>query len=384
MFVKPHWNNTPIIKYLFELFAKNGFQLLVVGGAVRDSVLGKPTNDIDLTTDAKPKDVVSMAIHEGIPFRSQHERFGTIILGSEKVCVTSFRMDVNPGGRLTDIRLTDSIELDAKRRDFTINAIYADVHGEIIDPLDGLDDLRKGRVRFIGNPTERIQEDYLRVLRFFRFSAMYGNPQFGLDSKGINAILQIDEERLKILSKERITQEVFRLLATRPLYWCLKEMAKTPIWKRLFPKSKLSSFRKLEHFETKYALKPDRVLILSTLNVCHTNNPFALKRKEARQLAKIGELMECPMNLEEMAYRHGVALATSVHIGRFIQGKGIIHNDFLNQIEGIQSHQFPVKGSDLPKSIQGKQRGELLKQMEQAWILSGFRMSKKELLDKYL
>lgn len=356
----------------------------MVGGAVRDSVLEKPTSDIDLTTDAKPKDVVSMAIHEGIPFSSQHERFGTIILGSEKVCVTSFRMDVNPRGRLTDIRLTDNIESDAKRRDFTINAIYADVHGKIIDPLNGLDDLRKGRVRFIGNPTERIQEDYLRVLRFFRFSAMYGNPQFGLDIKGINAILQIDEECLRILSKERITQEVFRFLATRPLYWCLKEMAKTPIWKWLFPKGKLSSFKKLENFETKYALKPDLLLSLSTLNVCHTNNPFALKRKEARQLAKIWELMECPMNLEEMAYRHGAALARSVHFGRFIQGKGIIDNDFLNQIERAQNHQFPVNGSDLPKSIQGKKMGELLKKMEQAWILSGFRMSKKELLDKYL
>ena len=167
-----------------------GYQALFVGGCVRNGLIGAEVQDIDIATDARPEKVIELShaanlrpIHTGI----EHGTI-TVIAQSRPLEVTTFRRDIETDGRRAVVAFADGIEEDAKRRDFTMNALYAGRNGEVLDPTgQGLDDLQARRLRFIGLPEDRIREDYLRILRFFRFHAWYADPQGGFDADGLAA-----------------------------------------------------------------------------------------------------------------------------------------------------------------------------------------------------
>nr|HRO15706.1 CCA tRNA nucleotidyltransferase [Paracoccus sp. (in: a-proteobacteria)] len=146
---------------------------LIVGGAVRNALLGVPVDDIDIATDARPERVVELAKAAGLRPVLTGIEHGTItvVADGHGFEVTTFRRDVETDGRRAVVAFADSVEEDAHRRDFTINALYAEADGRVIDPVGGLSDLAERRLRFVGDPDERIAEDYLRILRFFRFFA---------------------------------------------------------------------------------------------------------------------------------------------------------------------------------------------------------------------
>ena len=150
-----------------------GHQIYFVGGCVRNALLGLPDSDVDMSTDATPTRVMALASDAGIkaiPTGIDHGTV-TLVVNGAPFEVTTFRRDVATDGRRAVVAFSTDIADDAARRDFTMNALYADAAGRLIDPLDGIEDLHAGRVRFILNPDDRIKEDYLRTLRFFRFSA---------------------------------------------------------------------------------------------------------------------------------------------------------------------------------------------------------------------
>ena len=206
------WFLWPGTQAVFACLNRDGFESRVVGGAVRNALLGRPVNEVDFATTAKPDDVVRLAAQAGIKTVPTGIAHGTVTLIACGVPfeVTSLRRDVETDGRHATVAFGTDWAEDARRRDFTMNALYADAQGKVHDPLGGLNDLRAGRVRFVGDPAQRIREDYLRTLRFFRFSAGYARGAF--DPEGIAAAIR---ERMGLLrlSRERVRTELLRILA---------------------------------------------------------------------------------------------------------------------------------------------------------------------------
>ncbi len=204
----------PGLARVLALLNGDGEQARVVGGAVRNALMGRPHTDHDVTTTAVPDVVVARARAAGLRTIPTGIAHGTVTVLAEgrPFEVTTLREDVETDGRHAVIRFGRDFEQDAMRRDFTINALSVDLAGRIHDYTGGLDDLAAERVRFIGDPATRIREDYLRTLRFFRFSAEYAGG--ALDPDGLAATV-VERDGLARLSRERVRQELLKLVAAR-------------------------------------------------------------------------------------------------------------------------------------------------------------------------
>ncbi len=205
------WLNSPALGKVFAAFAKSSIDVRVVGGATRNALLKKPISDIDLATPARPELVTEIAAKAGLAVHPTGIDHGTVTIVADGTAfeVTTLRRDVETDGRRAIVAFTDDWLEDAMRRDFTINAIYAAPDGTIYDPAGGLDDLKAARVRFIGDASDRIHEDYLRILRFFRFTAQYGRG--APDPVGLAACTSLKAGLTK-LSSERVGAEIMKLL----------------------------------------------------------------------------------------------------------------------------------------------------------------------------
>ena len=202
------------ILFLFDTVESHGGVLRFVGGAVRDTLAGVQSQDLDLdlATDLSPEELVDACEESGLKTVPIGIKFGTVgvVVGKKVLEVTSLRKDVSTDGRHAVVEFTSDWNEDASRRDLTINAVYADEKGNVFDYYNGIDDLEKGVIRFIGNPNQRIQEDYLRILRFFRFYALFSKTP--MDKKALKACVD-NKEQLKTLDKNNAEQQ-FRKLSS--------------------------------------------------------------------------------------------------------------------------------------------------------------------------
>ena len=171
-----NWLNQASAQCLSKAFKNYGYQALFVGGCVRNSILKVPVTDIDMATDALPETIIKISKENNFKFILTGLTHGTITIIIDKIAyqITTFRNDITNDGRHAKVEFTTSLLLDASRRDLTINAIYCDSYGKIIDPLNVLEDLNNRVIKFIGDPNKRIAEDYLRILRFFHFHRLLG------------------------------------------------------------------------------------------------------------------------------------------------------------------------------------------------------------------
>lgn len=202
----------PELARLLAALNGDGEETRIVGGAVRNSLLGRPVTEIDLATTAPPEAVAARARKAGfkaVPTGVEHGTV-TVVVAGTPFEVTTLREDVETFGRRAKVRFGRDFGHDARRRDFTMNALFLDAHGRLRDPIGGLADLEAGRVRFIGDPASRIREDYLRILRFFRFHAEYGRG--ALDRAGFDAAIRA-RGGLAGLSRERVRAELLKLVA---------------------------------------------------------------------------------------------------------------------------------------------------------------------------
>ena len=185
---------------------------LFVGGCVRDALLGRSVQDIDIATVLAPDEVLARLARAGIAGLATGLEHGTVtaVVEAERLEITTLRVDVETDGRHAEVAFTEDWAGDARRRDFTINALFCNAGGEVFDPFGGIDDLAAGRVRFVGDAETRIREDVLRLLRFFRFQAHYGTPP--PDADGLAACARL-APLLSGLSAERVAGELLRLLA---------------------------------------------------------------------------------------------------------------------------------------------------------------------------
>ncbi len=222
------------IKKIYNLFKKNGKQLFVVGGAVRDAVLGSNPKDYDLATDAKPDEVEAIAKKGGLSSHPVGKQFGVVLVGGHEIA--TFRKDIGKGRRPDAVDFTD-IKGDVQRRDLTINALFYDIgRGEIVDLVGGIADLKKKQVRTVGSPSERFDEDPLRKLRAVRFSGSIGGKMTPETWKALQKNPDISK-----VSKERIRDEFIKGIqkAQQPDKY-LKMIQKLGMFKQIFPGLRLN------------------------------------------------------------------------------------------------------------------------------------------------
>ena len=253
---------------LLDVLDRDGEEARVVGGAVRNALLGEPVVDIDVATTAVPDEVMRRAAAAGfkpVPTGIDHGTV-TVVVDGTPFEVTTLREDVETFGRHARVAFGRNWQHDAERRDFTMNALYAARDGTVHDYVGGLDDLTERRVRFIGDPAQRIAEDYLRILRFFRFHAAYGDG--GLpDAAGLSACIAA-RAGLETLSRERVRTEMLKLLVAAHAVPALVSMSETGLLVAVLGGVPLlASFANMTKLERELSLTPDPVRRLGALAV---------------------------------------------------------------------------------------------------------------------
>lgn len=375
------WITRPATQAVCAALTQDGHRALFVGGCVRNALLGEPVNDIDLATDAAPDTVVKLAVACGLKAVPTGIDHGTITVVSRGIPheVTTFRRDVETFGRHAVIAYTDDIAEDAKRRDFTMNALYADPGGQIIDPLNGLPDLKARRIRFIEDASARIEEDYLRILRFFRFHAWYGDPMGGLDQDGLAACAEL-AEGLDTLSKERVGAEMLKLLSAPDPAPSVASMVAAGCLSRVLPAADAKALPLLVDLEATAGVLPSAVRRLAVLGGVDVAENLRLSKANARDLMRIRQAALGTAHAAELAYRYGSDLAQDAILARSALLECPVPPSLGADLDAGAKAVFPIKSADLSGSYQGRELGEKLRVLESKWIASGFALSKDTLL----
>ena len=335
---------------------------LFVGGCVRHVLTGQPVTDIDIATTHTPETVQALFKNTNvktIPTGIDHGTL-TAVINKQALEITTLRKDIETDGRRAVVAYTDDWLEDANRRDFTMNTLLMDTSGNIFDPTgQGIADLTAGKVIFVGDPKQRIAEDYLRILRFFRFHALYG--QGAPDATALNACAKA-AEKILTLSRERITQEIFKILNSERFVSVLNLMIENDIL-NIFPDADRDVLSPKQSLAAKlYTLRADEKYLII---------PKALKR-EIKAITAIMALAPLTTDhaIKTALYKQG---RTATHQAYLIQTPDP-SNETLQFIETWEIPTFPITGNDLIKNGQkpGPELGTRLKALEEEWIEGGF------------
>lgn len=353
----------------------------IVGGAVRDSLLGLSVSDVDLATKLLPAEVIrrlERAAIKSVPTGIEHGTV-TAVSDGKNYEITTLRRDVTTDGRRAVVAFSTDWKEDAARRDFTINALYADAHsGEVYDYFSGLPDLEQGIVRFIGDADQRIAEDYLRILRYFRFFGRFGKE--AADPEAIAACAK-GAQGLTALSRERIAQELTRLISLPTPTLSVKLMVEHQIFAPFLPEldasaaERMASIVDLEVAHRLPVSLPARLLTLLPREVVVVDRVSArlkLSNRLREQLAHrvTGEL-PTELNIREIAYRKGVDCATDAAA---LYANPIEFESCLARLENWKVPAFGIKGGDVIAMgvPAGPMVAKTLQSLEQAWIDDDF------------
>jgi len=379
MRLRGDWLTDPRTIRVFDAIEGAGHRLYYVGGVVRNAALGLPVSDIDLATDARPEAVTEAVEAEGLKPVPTGVDHGTVTVVSDGLAheVTTFRHDIETDGRRAVVAFSDRIEDDAARRDFTINALYADRQGEVIDTVGGLADLAARRLRFVGDAEARIREDYLRILRYFRFHAHYADTGAGFEPETLSAIAA-NSAGIETLSAERTGREMLRLLEADDPAPELATMAAVGVLGRVLPGSDPEAVARLVALEQ--GNTPDALRRLAALGGEDVAERFRLSRAEARRLDDMCRGVESSAGLSEIAWRKGADTALDIALLRAAATGAPLAPDTKERIERGERAEFPLRPADLMPAYDGAALGARLSKLERCWIASGFTLSRNELL----
>lgn len=343
---------------------------LFVGGCVRDALMGRASEDIDIAVVSPPDQTMALAEGAGLRAIGTGVEHGvvTVIVDGAPFEVATLRRDVATDGRRAVVAFTDRIEDDAARRDFTLNALYANAGGDVLDPLgEGLADLEARRIRFIGDARLRLREDYLRILRFFRFHAQFGISP--LDKAGLAACLA-ERGGLEAISAERIGAEMKKMLSAPDPGAAVLGMG--PILTDILPDAHWPSG--LIAAEAGWRLPPEPMRRIAALEAASLDR-LRLSKAETAQVEAINRCKD--LSLNEAVYRHGAKAAID---GLVVSGAP--YSDQTRDIKRAQEAVFPVTAADLMDRgvAKGPKLGAALKRLEADWIAAGFTLSKSDLL----
>ena len=367
-----------------------------VGGCVKKAINNELIDDIDLATSLKPQEVKEKLLKKEIKVIDTGLSHGTVTayVGQKKFEITTLREDVITDGRHAKVLFTNDWTKDAKRRDLTINAIYSSINGNIFDPFNGVSDLKNGKIRFIGSSNERIQEDYLRILRYFRFFSLYSKNNYDPDT--IKSIKQ-NIDGLNKVSNERIFDELKKILSLKNLYNLFSLNQSKEIILNIFPQFKYwKRLEKTNFLNSKLRDKYDNGLILAALIVDHSDNYeyFCYKYKASNnirnRLKNISKNFEnlknnkfySKENIKKLIYlsnKNSVEdlLFFSIFINDKIETSSI--EKLLDYVSACEIPKFPISGDYLKEHgyETGEVLGQKLKSLEEKWIENNFIIEKK-------
>ena len=393
------------INRIFSCLGYPGLDVRYVGGCVRDHLINLSINDIDIATPDTPDEVIRKLNNQKIQCTTFGKDHGSIkaIIKNHTFDITSLRKDHLCDGRHAVVEYTNSWLDDAKRRDFTFNAISMSPSGEIFDYFNGKEHIKEGNVKFIGDARDRIQEDFLRILRFFRFISLYGKNSID------PSLLSLCKEfswGLERVSAERITSEISKILGSENPINVIYQMKSYKILDTIFGKYfKIGGLEKLINSERKYLntsykhvswhLRLASILsykqIIESPNIILSNTDKMLIRGIFDASSMLSKVIDCrnqtpslydylyKYGKESFAY-HGFLLANSQHDNPSDQ----LWPDFFKKIVSHKYSEFPFKAKDLINLgfEEGKRLGDELRYLENLWVNSGFRMTYREIRDQ--
>lgn len=375
------WIEEPSARAVCSAIAAGGHDIFYVGGCVRNALMGAPISDVDMATSAPPDEVIALATAAGlkpVPTGAEHGTI-TVVSGGIGYEVTTFRRDVQTDGRHAVVAFSTDITEDARRRDFTMNALYASPQGAVLDPLGGLQDLISGRVRFIEDAAQRIREDYLRVLRYFRFHAWYGNPEEGMDPEALAAIGS-NLSGLETLSAERVGAEMRKLLCAEDPATSLAAMAQAGVLTVILPGADIRFVQLMIHGAQHLGDRPSWLGRLVALGGQDVPSRLRLSRVEQREYDVIRSAAYEGKSLLETAFDHGDRIAVQAYLIRCALAEGLPEADMKLKLKQAAAQVFPVKAADLMPDLTGAALGVRLKQLKLAWLESEFSLSRAQLL----
>ena len=397
-FIFPFYKNKDL-KFIFrklqEGIPKEKVVARFVGGCVRKHLLNEKIDDIDvatiLTTDQikeKLKDTNLKVIDTGV----QHGTV-TLISNNHKIELTTLRKDIKTDGRHAEVVFTDDWKQDSERRDFTINAIYMDINGKLFDPQMGTVDLKNNNVKFIGDPQKRIEEDYLRIIRFIRFKIMY---EMTVEPTTANAIKQ-NLDGIKKISKERILIELLKILDLQNFLEINRNNNLKEIFLKIFPEFLyLNRLERLKKIYKNSELNRDILLAILLIDEKENHEYFLHKYNVSNKIT--GALERFNKNLYKIknnkdffekdliknVYLNGKNHLIALNIVNFSINSKVKINHFLktlNEILKIKLPVFPIDGKFLKqKGMQeGQSIGNVLKALEEEWINNNFKISNEKI-----
>jgi poly(A) polymerase len=403
------WLGERRLQKLLAALSADGEQARIAGGAVRNTLLGQPVADIDIATTNLPEETVRRGVAAGfkaVPTGAEHGTI-TLISGGRPYEVTTLRADVETDGRRAKVKFGRDWKADAERRDFTINGLYAEADGTVIDLVGGVADLEARTIRFIGDAEGRIREDYLRILRFFRFFAWYGSGR--PDAEGLKACARL-KEGLDTLSAERVWVELKKTLSapdpSRALLW----MRQAGVLSRVLPESEkwgIDAIHGLVAAETALGWQPDALLRLEAIVPPDPGRMAALAKRlrfsnvEAKRLTGWAMTQPVPattteQDLTRALYRgepQGITDRLRLSLAS-ARRRATEETDALVEAGGYArllktagdwtKPVIPIKGEDL-KALgvrEGVELGKLFKQLENEWVESGFALPRDVLIER--
>ena len=400
------WFQDPALTRVLALLNADGGEARVAGGAVRNALMGLPVADVDVATTLLPEKVVERANAAGVksvPTGIEHGTV-TLVIDGQPFEVTTLRRDIETDGRHAKVAFGTDWQADAERRDLTINALYADKDGAVIDLVQGLQDIDTRTIRFIGDASQRIAEDYLRILRFFRFFAYYGSGR--PDADGLRASARA-KEKLSTLSAERIWAETKKLLSAEDPSRALLWMRQVGVLTEILPETEkwgIDGIHGLVAAEQALGWKPDPILRLAAVVPPDSARMDALAKRlkmsnlQAGQLAAWAATPSLPdevtdVGFDRLLYRHGaagmlmrlkIALATARSAADgdpLAMRKSARLSALLKRAENYSKPAFPLSGADVVAAgvPAGKRVGEILKLLEDFWVERNFALDRAAL-----
>ncbi|MCF6214604.1 MAG: CCA tRNA nucleotidyltransferase [Emcibacter sp.] len=393
------WMSKPPLVKLFNILNHDGLNARMVGGCVRNALLGRKIIDIDVACRLIPEESLKRLKKAGVKVVPTGLKHGTItaVMGKSNFEITTLRRDEESDGRRAKVAYIDDWQEDARRRDFTINALYLDLDGSLYDPCGGLCDIAARRVRFIGDADQRIHEDGLRILRFFRFAAHIGQGE--MDPVGLAACLK-NKFLINRLSGERLAQEIFKILKSDNLLPVIKVMNEGGILDKIIPDHEnlqgLNSYVRLEKVLGKCNILARLSCLLRKDNkaIETISRHLKLSNKQVKMLRNyVNHDLSLSADISQKDIRRAI-----YHHGRDIFIFAVLQS-WADETLG-QDHKawrkilaygeewpiptFPVQGKDLMARGQksGAEIGRKLRALEQAWAQSDFHLTREEMLGK--
>ncbi len=405
------WVTAHNVQSIFDVLEGGGFEARFVGGCVRDAIAKRPVNDIDIATTAKPEHTIKLLESANIKVIPTGIKHGTVtaVLDGENFEITTLRKDVSTDGRHAEVAFTDDWMIDAERRDFTINALMATRTGAVYDPFNGIADLAYGRVCFIGKAKDRIEEDYLRILRYFRFHTSHGRPPVNRDAL---SACRMAADKLSTLSGERIQHEMMKILGAHNAADTLILMKGEHVLDQVLPEAEnFGDLRALIWLCTSAInyenLTPDPVRNLATLLPINSDTAVAdtiasrwrfsnIDRKRLIDLT--GFISPDPMITKNELTRHLIKTGPALYAdqclitwARETAENANLSKDrkksWIQTLERIYTWQepfFPLTGEDLKALgyVQGPAIGDMMDKIKGWWIDNDCTPDRHKCLDK--